>query len=364
MELITEVIHYIFIWLTDLGYWGIMIGLMIEVIPSEIILSYGGFLIYQNKITWTEAMVFATIGGTLAQIFLYWLGKFGGRPLIEKYGKYILIHKKHLDLSEKWFNQYGTGMIFTARFIPVVRHAISIPAGLANMSFIRFSVLTTLAVIPWSAFFLFLGTTLGENWEQIDEKAQPFVMPFIIVSLLLTGFYLIYKITKKKDSSSQNYGLEGEKIVKHQLKYLPKGYTVFHDIKLKTNGRTQQFDHVAIGPNGIFHIETKHWSGEIRFTSQGIQRSNNKNNVDPTAQMYRHDYIIKELLRRNNMKTSIRGLICFSHPNCQIIGESPAFKTIKVDRLLHTIQSYKTKRPVSKEEMKRLSNIIEHHLVS
>ncbi|MDP5277018.1 nuclease-related domain-containing protein [Chengkuizengella sp. 2205SS18-9] len=174
---------------------------------------------------------------------------------------------------------------------------------------------------------------------------------------------MIYKI--KKRNASQNYGLEGEKIVKHQLKYLPRNYKVFHDIKLRANGRVQQFDHIAIGPNGVFHIETKHWSGEIRFTNQGIQRSNNGNSSnDPTAQMYRHEYVIKELLRKNNMKANIRGLICFSHPNSQVVGQSPAFKTIKVDRLLHTIQSYRPNKSVTNEEMQQISSIIEKNLVS
>jgi membrane protein DedA with SNARE-associated domain len=195
-----DIVNYLFMWIRELGYWGIMLGLMIEIIPSEIILSYGGYLVSKGYITFWGAVWFGTIGGTLAQIFVYWIGRYAGRPFLDKYGKYILIHKKHVDLSEKWFKRYGTGMIFTARFIPVVRHAISIPAGMARVPLLKFTVLTVLAVIPWSMMFIYMGRTLGENWNQIDEHAGPYVMPFIMTSIVLTILYLTFKIVKGKPS--------------------------------------------------------------------------------------------------------------------------------------------------------------------
>lgn len=179
--------------LTDLGYFGIAIGLMIEIIPSEIVLGYGGYMVSLGEISFFGAVIAGTIGGTLAQLFLYWLGYYGGRPFLEKYGKYILINKKQIDLSEEWFKKYGTGVIFTARFIPVVRHAISIPAGIAKMSAMKFTVYTVAAVIPWTILFLYLGTVLGENWANIKEFAQPYILPAIIAALLLTIIYFVLK---------------------------------------------------------------------------------------------------------------------------------------------------------------------------
>lgn len=132
---------------------------MIEVIPSEIVLAFGGYLVSQGDINFFGAVLFGTIGGVVAQIFVYWIGRYGGRPVLEKYGKYIFIKKKHIDHSEEWFQKYGTGVIFTARFIPVVRHAISVPAGISRMPLGKFTMLTTLAVIPWSALFVYLGYT-------------------------------------------------------------------------------------------------------------------------------------------------------------------------------------------------------------
>ncbi|BCJ85888.1 DedA family protein [Effusibacillus dendaii] len=183
--------------LTDLGYLGIALGLMIEVIPSEIVLAYGGYLISLGKITFLGALIAGTIGGVIAQLFLYWAGYYGGRPFLEKYGKYILIRKKQIDLSEQWFNRYGPGVIFTARFIPVVRHAISIPAGIVKMPAWKFTLYTTLAVIPWSLFFLFLGHQLGSNWQQINEIAQPYVRPVIVAAILVLAVFILYSFMKR-----------------------------------------------------------------------------------------------------------------------------------------------------------------------
>lgn len=187
-------------WLTDLGYFGIALGLMIEVIPSEIVLAYGGFLIDSGEITFIGAVIAGTIGGVLAQLFLYWIGYYGGRPFLEKYGKFLLIKKNHLDLSEKWFKNYGTGVIFGARFIPVVRHAISIPAGIAKMSVARFITLTTLAVIPWSILFLYLGMKLGSNWKNIEQVAGDYIhyIAFAAVVLFILYFGIPWLIKRKK----------------------------------------------------------------------------------------------------------------------------------------------------------------------
>lgn len=151
--------------LEDLGYFGVALGLMIEVIPSEIVLAYGGYLVSLGKINVVGAVIAGTIGGTLAQFFLYLMGYYGGRPLLEKYGKFLLIKKSHLDVSERWFNRYGTGVIFGARFIPVVRHAISIPAGIARMPMSKFLFYTTLAIIPWSIFLSIWESNLGRTMK-------------------------------------------------------------------------------------------------------------------------------------------------------------------------------------------------------
>lgn len=193
MEWISNVIGVLFEWIQQLGYVGIMLGLMIEVIPSEIVLAYGGYLVHLKTIHFAGAVFFGVVGGVIAQLFIYWIGRYGGRPILEKFGKYILIQKKHIDVSEAWFLKYGPGVIFTARFIPVARHAISIPAGMAKMPVGKFLLLTTLAVIPWTVLFVYLGMLLGENWKHIDEKAGAYIMPILLVALALLVVYLLVK---------------------------------------------------------------------------------------------------------------------------------------------------------------------------
>ncbi|TCP66534.1 DedA family protein [Baia soyae] len=198
-----EIIHSFLEWLAGLGYFGIALGLMVEVIPSEIVLAYGGYLISIGKVEPIGALIAGVVGGVLAQLFLYWAGYYGGRPLIEKYGKYVLIKPSHLDLAERWFEKYGAGVIFGARFIPVVRHAISIPAGIAKMSWKRFTILTTLAAIPWSIFFLYLGYKLGDNQEKIKEVAGPYVQTAMIAIVIILGLYFGIKwfINKRRKTN-------------------------------------------------------------------------------------------------------------------------------------------------------------------
>ncbi|BAU27901.1 membrane protein DedA with SNARE-associated domain [Aneurinibacillus soli] len=196
-----QFVHSVLMFLSDLGYFGIAIGLMLEVIPSEIVLAYGGFLVSQGSITFVGTIIAGTIGGTIAQLFLYWIGYYGGRPFLEKYGKYFLIHSKQIDLAEYWFNRYGVGVIFTARFIPFVRHAISVPAGIARMSLTKFTLYTILAVIPWSILFVTLGMQLGAQWEHINEKAAPYVQPLIWIAIIATVLYILNILRKKRKNA-------------------------------------------------------------------------------------------------------------------------------------------------------------------
>ena len=191
--MLSSVVNTVLLYLADLGYFGIALGLMIEIIPSEIVLSYGGYMISQGTIGWPLAVVAAVIGGLFSQLFLYWFARYGGRPLILKYGKYLLITEHHLDLAERWFVKYGQGVIFGARFIPVVRHAISIPAGLAKMDQTKFSVYTILAIIPWSILFLYLGETLGTNWRSIKEVAAPYTNGILIGAVVMIVLYVALK---------------------------------------------------------------------------------------------------------------------------------------------------------------------------
>ena len=360
-----QLIHFIFTWLEELGAWGVLIGLMIEIIPSELVLSYAGYLVYRGTLTFTEAVVYGTIGATVAQLFLYWIGRYGGRPFLEKYGKYLFIKQKHIDLTESWFRRYGAGVIFTARFIPVMRQAISIPAGIAKMPLWLYILYTVLASVLWAIMFIYLGKTLGENWEQIDEYAGPYLEPVVWAAVGLTAAYFgykIYQLRSKESRSSEDYGYAGERDTAHQLKFIGREYRVLNHRRVSTRTGVQEIDHVVIGPNGVFHIDSKNWSGEIRFTEHGVERSKDgQHNVDPTAQLYRHEYVLKELLRANHLKADVVGIICFTHKDCTIIGKSPAFATLKLDRLLHFIKNYRPKTMLNPQEVELIAELIEKH---
>lgn len=193
MKNVGSLISGILTWLTNMGYAGIAIGLMIEIIPSEIVLAYGGYMVSEGTIGFIGAIIAGVIGGTIAQIFIYWIGRYGGRPFLDKYGKYLLIKKHHIDMSENWFQKYGAGVVFSARFIPVVRHAISIPAGIARMPFLKFVVLTVLAIIPWSILFVYLGMQLGSQWDDVENIAGTYTTPIMILAVVVIALYFVIK---------------------------------------------------------------------------------------------------------------------------------------------------------------------------
>ncbi|WP_034758687.1 DedA family protein [Rossellomorea vietnamensis] len=193
-----EWVLHILTFLTDLGYAGISLALMIEVIPSELVLSYAGFMVTAGKLTFIGAFISGVVGGTMAQLFLYWLGYYGGRPFFEKYGKYLFIHSKHILAAEKWFEKHGTIVIFTARFIPIVRHAISIPAGISRMPFSTFTLYTFAAMLPWTLLFMIIGMELGTHWKHIEVIGTRYIKPLSLIAVISTLFYLIYSYRRNK----------------------------------------------------------------------------------------------------------------------------------------------------------------------
>jgi membrane protein DedA with SNARE-associated domain len=188
-------------WIESLGYWGIIIGLAIEVIPSEIVLGYAGYLVSQGEISFVMAVICGTIGAILQQWLLYAIGRYGGRPFLDKFGKYLHLRPKHIDLAENWFDKYGPIIVFTGRFVPVMRQVVSIPAGMARMNLWKFTWLSLLASIPWSILFVWLGKSLGDNWKNVGEKAAPYVQPIILIALALLVGYFLFQFLRKKGKS-------------------------------------------------------------------------------------------------------------------------------------------------------------------
>lgn len=194
VELFTRII-------SDAGYLGLtflmMLESMIAPVPSEAVMPFAGFLIYQGKMHWETVILFSTLGSIIGSIISYYIGMNFGRPLIIKYGKYLLLNEHHLDLTESFFKKFGQKTIFFSRFIPVVRHFISLPAGAAKMNVWIFSIYTVAGAALWNSFLTWLGYRLGSNWSIIRNYSEK--LDIIIVVLIVFGIgYLFYKNEKKK----------------------------------------------------------------------------------------------------------------------------------------------------------------------
>ena len=163
-------------------------------IPSELILGFAGFLIFTGQMTFLNALAAGMIGGIIGSIAAYSAGAAGGRKFIDKYGKYILLKKSHVDLAQRWFDKYGLKAVFFSRMLPVVRTFISLPAGFARVDAKLFLILTIAGSLPWTALILFAGWQLGENWQDLLEIGHSASLIFVVICIAaIIFFYFKYK---------------------------------------------------------------------------------------------------------------------------------------------------------------------------
>jgi hypothetical protein len=134
-----------------------------------------------------------------------------------------------------------------------------------------------------------------------------------------------------------------------------------HGRNVRSRGTAEDIDHLIVGPNGVFHIETKNWHGSIRITEQGIERSQPEHHDDPTDQLTRQAFILKELLRANKLEASVTGIINFADPHCELEGSSPLFTTVRLDQLISAITRYSVEKPLSAEEARAIVKLLEEH---
>ena len=155
------------------GYYAVAILMALEnaciPIPSELILGFAGYMIYAGRMTFTMATVAGMVGGMAGSYFAYYVGHYGGRPFVDKYGKYFFVKKSHVDIAQEWFDKYGIKAVFFSRMLPVVRTFISLPAGFAHVDMKKFFFYTFIGSLPWTALILFIGMMLGEGWKVMME---------------------------------------------------------------------------------------------------------------------------------------------------------------------------------------------------
>ena len=155
-----------------LGYSGIVLLMAIESacipLPSEIIMPFSGYLVSTGQMNlWLVALAGA-VGCVLGSLVAYWVGSNGGRPLIEKYGRYVLVSRHDLDMADRWFASHGEIIVFVSRLLPAIRTFIAFPAGVARMNLKRFIIYTFAGSLPWCLGLAYVGQKLGEKWNKDD----------------------------------------------------------------------------------------------------------------------------------------------------------------------------------------------------
>jgi len=179
--------------ISSLGYPGIAVLMGIESacvpLPSEVIMPFAGYLVYSGR--FSSLIVVATLGAigcNLGSVLAYEVGAYGGRPLIERFGKYILMNRHDLDMSERFFQKYGSVTVFIGRLLPVVRTFIALPAGIARMPRGKFHLYTFAGSWPWCYALAYVGLKLGEHWDSDPRLKQWFHrLDAIIVLVLVIG---------------------------------------------------------------------------------------------------------------------------------------------------------------------------------
>lgn len=183
------------------GYAGVIFLMAIESAgvpaPSEVIMPFSGYLVSQGTFNIWMVAIAGTLGNLLGSLLAWWIGYKGGRPLIEKYGKYILLRHHELDLADRFFERHGKLTVFVGRLLPVVRTYISFPAGIAKMDLKQFSLYTVAGAFPWSLGLAYVGVRLGEHWETIKQYTRGLDVAVVIALVLVLIWWFVRKRYKR-----------------------------------------------------------------------------------------------------------------------------------------------------------------------
>ncbi|HET8586844.1 MAG TPA: DedA family protein [Candidatus Limnocylindria bacterium] len=210
LDLIDRYVIPFFLQLYDaVGYVGVAIAIALEtfipIVPSEVIVPMAGWKVAQSAANpsvleplthspwnFVVALLVATIGAVLGSLAGYLIGAWGGRPLLDRYGRYVHIKPEDLDRADAWFARYGDWAVFLGRLVPLVRALINYPAGVARMPVGRFLLFSALGSLPWNAALLLGGYLLGENYRHLYEAVRPY--EYVIYAVVVVAFvYILYR---------------------------------------------------------------------------------------------------------------------------------------------------------------------------
>lgn len=207
-------LHELFVlwmgWVQDWGYWGIILLMAMESsifpVPSELVIPPAAILVAQGKLGYWGVVFSGTFGSWLGSSITYAVARWVGRPVVMKWGKYFFMPAHKIEKAERFLLRYQKGGVFFSRLLPVIRHLISIPAGLVRMNFWIFSVVTTLGSFIWCLILTWYGNRVGENNPDVLNSPEELVNTvkhestgLIVAIVVLTGLYfLVVHLTKKK----------------------------------------------------------------------------------------------------------------------------------------------------------------------
>jgi membrane protein DedA with SNARE-associated domain len=196
-------------WATHLiGAWGlpaVFFLMLLESacipVPSEAIMPFAGFAVSQGSMSLLGITIAGVAGNLVGSWIAYGIGLWGGRPFIDRYGKYILLRHHHVELAERWFARYGPAAVFFSRMIPIVRTFISLPAGIGRMPFWKFTLYTLLGCIPWVFMLGWAGTRLGDHWEDIRPYLH-YADYAVVAALVVLAVWAIVKWRRGRASAT------------------------------------------------------------------------------------------------------------------------------------------------------------------
>ena len=193
-QLISAVAGFVISTISRLGYGGIVLLMTIESacipLPSEIIMPFSGYLVHRGELNLQLVALAGAVGCVIGSLIAYHVGAWGGRPLIEKYGKYILISPHDLAIADRWFERHGDITVFIGRLLPVIRTFIAFPAGVARMPLWRFNLYTFVGSYVWSLALAWIGMKLGEHWDTLGFYFHRFDAAIAVVGLAAVAWYV------------------------------------------------------------------------------------------------------------------------------------------------------------------------------
>ncbi|MGH2765997.1 MAG: DedA family protein [Actinomycetota bacterium] len=197
--------HVITTYLGEYGYQAVFVLMVLESacipIPSEVTMVFGGFLVSRGDLDFFWVAMIGTIANVLGSWLAYWVGVVGGRPLINRWGRYVFLREHELDRAHEWFERHGEAAVFVSRLLPVVRTFISLPAGVARMNFWKFTLYTFLGCLPWTFALTWAGVLLGDNWETFLRYGDPISWAIAGISVALIAWWLIRRYRAQRAES-------------------------------------------------------------------------------------------------------------------------------------------------------------------